>query len=400
MQVPIPFILGSDNRPVENIVLAAGDIRFIGTDNVSVNLTFTTRGFATFVDITDAQAADEGGQIILMDQDDPPQFQPQFSVFPFVEGRLSDVEFQITPPTLKLGSTDNQRLVFTSSVEGNAKSLAVDAIIKANGSRQEVFIESINFEEFESVENISYGVLTLTSISERVSGDEIFLESGDLMIAIVEYGIGESEDSIFRAIAIPVVAEVAESILQNPDVPLANNAQGQLEASNVTIETTGGGSAHTAQDVVDLIDLSSLATAAGLTASQAAILAAILAADHTPADVAAAILANPANLLATDASGSVTTSNPSTGGTGSNHTAADVAGLILANPATPIANDADGAVATTGGGTGTVDLTPVLTRLDTVDTELAKVKKINEPIRHTLVGRVEGVSNTTVESRE
>jgi len=67
MQAKIPFILGADNRPVENIVLAAGDIRFIGTDGVSADLTFETRAFATFVDLTDAQAADEGGQIVLMD---------------------------------------------------------------------------------------------------------------------------------------------------------------------------------------------------------------------------------------------------------------------------------------------------------------------------------------------
>ena len=44
--------------------------------------------------------------------------------------------------------------------------------------------------------------------------------------------------------------------------------------------------------------------------------------------IPAALLANPANPIATDASGAVTTSNPSTGGTGSNHTAQDVADLL------------------------------------------------------------------------
>jgi hypothetical protein len=44
-------------------------------------------------------------------------------------------------------------------------------------------------------------------------------------------------------------------------------------------------------------------------------------------------------------SGAVTTSNPSTGGTGSDHTAEDVAALILAVPSTPINNTASGSIA-------------------------------------------------------
>ena len=75
---------------------------------------------------------------------------------------------------------------------------------------------------------------------------------------------------------------------------------------------------------------------------------------------------------------------------------ATIAAAILADPANLLATDAAGAVTTTG---GTADLTPVLTRLYTVDTELARIKKVDEPIRHTLVSRVEGVSNTTVETR-
>ena len=183
--------------------------------------------------------------------------------------------------------------------------------------------------------------------------------------------------------------DVASLILADPTTPIANDASGFVTTSNPA--TGGTGSNHTAEDVAELI------------------------------------LANPANLLATDASGSVTTSNPSTGGTGSNHTAEDVATLILANPTTPIANDGTtGAVTTTGGG-GTVDTsalaaatmalndaianlgsggtteayddTELIALVTQVAEELARVKKVNEPIRHTLIARVQGVSNTTVESR-
>ena len=80
-----------------------------------------------------------------------------------------------------------------------------------------------------------------------------------------------------------------------------------------------------------------------------------------------------------------------------NNAVATIAAAILADPANLLVTDAAGAVTTTGG--GTADLTPVLTRLDTVDTELERVKKVGEPIRHTLVSRVDGVSNTTVETR-
>lgn len=77
MQVSIPSI----------ILPSTGDVRFIGSDGISVDLTFVTRGLATFVDLTDAQANDQGGQIVLEDQDDPSEFQPQVILFPY--GRLS-----------------------------------------------------------------------------------------------------------------------------------------------------------------------------------------------------------------------------------------------------------------------------------------------------------------------
>ena len=94
MQVPIPSITPP----------SAGDIRFIGSDGVSVDLTFVTRGLATFVDLTDAQANDQGGQIVLEDQDDPAEFQPQVLVFPY--GRLS-AALDPTERFTDVGSTDS-----------------------------------------------------------------------------------------------------------------------------------------------------------------------------------------------------------------------------------------------------------------------------------------------------
>ncbi|MGI9460081.1 MAG: hypothetical protein ACR2NF_08800 [Pirellulales bacterium] len=66
------------------------------------------------------------------------------------------------------------------------------------------------------------------------------------------------------------------------------------------------------------------------------------------------------DIMAINSSGAITTSNPSTGGTGSDHTAEDVAALILAVPTTPLGNTPSGSLAlvdtttnlTNGGGSG------------------------------------------------
>jgi hypothetical protein len=50
------------------------------------------------------------------------------------------------------------------------------------------------------------------------------------------------------------------------------------------------------------------------------------------------------DIMAINASGAITTSNPSTGGTGSDHTAEDVAALILAVPTSPIGNTSSGSI--------------------------------------------------------
>ena len=92
--------------------------------------------------------------------------------------------------------------------------------------------------------------------------------------------------------------------------------------------------------------------------------------------IASAILASPANPIATNSAGAVTTSNPTTGGVGSAHTPADVAAEILANPANKLATNADGQV-----------------------TPDDSVKKLGDSILHTNVGSVEGVSDTTIETR-
>ena len=86
------------------------------------------------------------------------------------------------------------------------------------------------------------------------------------------------------------------------------------------------------------------------------------------------------------------------------HSAQDVVDLIDLSPLATAANLMTvqaaiiQAISSSGngsgtGGTGTIDLTPVLA-------ELAKVKKVGERIKHTLVERVPNVSNTTVETRE
>lgn len=67
------------------------------------------------------------------------------------------------------------------------------------------------------------------------------------------------------------------------------------------------------------------------------------ASTHSASDVAELILETPANLLATDGDGKVTTSNPAAG-SGSSHTASDVAALILETPAYKLATNASGQV--------------------------------------------------------
>lgn len=301
MQFPIPFILDTGGNPVENIVLAAGDIRFVGTDNVSVDLTFVTRGFATFVDITDAQAADQGGQIILMDQDAVAQFQPQFFVFPFVRGVLSDSDIAAISAQISSDITNQ------NDEWGDAL-----GIIAFNTSER----IATDVANFDSGWDAALGTLSLVA-STQISGDIVGGTNGwpaavDVLTAL--------SNAALTAISTHISTDFAN---QNDEWGNATLRISEWTSARITADILGG-----ARDWIPAIGV-----------------------------IAAAILADPANLLATDTSGAVTTTG------------------------------------------GTADLTPVLTRLDTVDTELARVKKLDEQIRHTLVDRVEGVSNTTVESR-
>ena len=165
-----------------------------------------------------------------------------------------------------------------------------------------VLVDQVNFTRVDHV-HMDWGAVTYFGI-EVVNQ----LRSVDLPtdIAPVLTRIDEAVDTL-TTVNNQIFNGVAGIAALQPANRPSVNADGE-------IATVGGGSTHSAQDVADLV------------------------------------LANPANPIVTNTSGSVTTSNPSTGGTGSAHTAADVAALILANPTTPIANNTSGAVATTGGG--------------------------------------------------
>ena len=150
--------------------------------------------------------------------------------------------------------------------------------------------------------------------------------------------------------------DVAAVILANPANPIATNASGSVTTSNPS--TGGTGSAHTAQDVADLIVAGQpIVTDANGAVTTSNPSTGGTGSNHTAADVAALILASPTNLLATNAAGEVTTA----GGTGLS--AADItaiANALLANPTNPIATDANGAVVASNAGTGgSVDLSNV-----------------------------------------
>ena len=301
MQFPIPFILDTSGSPVENIVLAAGDVRFVGTDNVSVDLTFVTRGFATFVDITDAQAADQGGQIVLIDQDAVAQFQPQFFVFPFIQGVLSDAD--LASISAQISSDIINR--------DNGWDAAVEELSIANSLRisTDIFDSDNGWEDASNI--------LASANSTQISSDIVGGTNG-------------------WPAAVDALNALSNAVIDSISAQISADIGGQDNGwDNATEILSRFASARISDDVTNGLRDWNLAVAT----------------------IAAAILADPANLLATDASGAVTTTG------------------------------------------GTADLTPVLTRLDTVDTELARIKKVDEPIRHTLVSRVEGVSNTTVETR-
>ena len=168
--------------------------------------------------------------------------------------------FKLTPSALTAGPLAGQRLTFTSSVEGQsipdhrAVLLGIDRVIKADGSIEGVQ-EDLDFSVAVLSNGFSYDLLNFTSELENPdTEDSISLESGDLVVATVEHSFPEDEAPLRQVVAIPIVESgveaISAAILEDPNVPLANNAEGQLEASNVTIQTTGTGSAHTPNDVV------------------------------------------------------------------------------------------------------------------------------------------------------
>ena len=179
-----------------------------------------------------------------------------------VDTESVDVGFKITPSTLKAGPLNGQRLVFTSSVGGRsvpghvAELLNIRGIIKADGSIENI-AEDLEFVVEESeLFGVSYYVLNFDSELENVDTEEpISLEPGDSMLASVEYRF--NGELLGQLLTFPILEPIAEAtsmaILANPNVPLANNAQGQVEASNVSVQVAGGGSAHTPQEVVDAL---------------------------------------------------------------------------------------------------------------------------------------------------
>lgn len=176
-----------------------------------------------------------------------------------VDPAFTDVGLQFSPSTLEAGPLTGQRLVFTSSVGGRsvpghvAELLNIRGIIKADGSIENI-AEDLEFVVKESeLLGVSYYVLNFDSELENVDTEEpISLEPGDSMLASVEHRF--NGELLGQLLTFPILEPIAEAtsmaILQDPNVPLANNAQGQLEASNVSVQVAGGGSAHTPQDVV------------------------------------------------------------------------------------------------------------------------------------------------------
>ena len=111
---------------------------------------------------------------------------------------------------------------------------------------------------------------------------------------------------------------------------------GKVTTSN---PAAGAGSSHTAQDVANLI----LATPANKLATNAT--GQVESSNMRGTDNALLAASAPTNwsLMAINGSGEITTSNPAAGA-GSAHTAADVAALILANPANLLSTNASGQV--------------------------------------------------------
>ena len=494
MQVPIPSITPP----------SAGDIRFIGSDDVSVDLTFVTRGLATFVDLTDAQANDQGGQIVLEDQDNPAEFQPQVLVFPY--GRLSaalDPAERITG----IGSTDNVITARAAGVIEIGYPQSITAIhegigLAGNGDGAAGFgisttpfpLEAVGGVERASV--VDADIFSSTDIritatnSERVYED-ILLQPGTYYLGVFSGGNASAQDhnltierSRFNAADVNLISSLINRELgpnkQITGIGFTNNVAGSVSgraagileighAQSITVVHRGIGLAGNSDGFAGFgisstpypvsanggVDGGSVVTADTFSSTDNRITATTpeIVYEDIPVQPGTyylgvfsgggasaqdhALTIEKSRLNAADIGIISTASSGGTGG-GTVDTSALDASIVALNTAitnldtpaldnaTTALNDAIANLGTGGGGTidtsalsaattalndaianlgtgGTVqayDDTALVALVENIETELAKVKKVNERIRHTLVGRVEGVSNTTIETRE
>lgn len=251
---------------LENPVVSSGDFRFTNNGQDFVNLPATVRGMVVDVVLSDEQANDPLGylyfkQVVPANPPEPVEtWSSGIEVGPLRRlESINEATFKITPSTLKSGPLIGQSLVFTSSVNGRsiprhtALAITVNALIKANGSVEITDEQEFEFEEFGLGDLTSYYEVNFdTELENSATEEPISLEPGDSMLAVVQHRLNGGK--LFnQLLSIPILRSPVEAILENPNVPLANNTQGQLEASNVTVQVASGGSLHTPQNVVDAL---------------------------------------------------------------------------------------------------------------------------------------------------
>ena len=248
---------------LENPVVSSGDFRFTNNGQDFVNLPATVRGMVVDVVLSDEQANDPLGylyfkQVVPVNPPEPVEtWSSGIEVGPLSRlESINEAAFKIAPSTLRAGPLTGQRLEFVSSVNGRSISghealvFTVIAVLKVDGSVEIAVEQEFDFEEL-GLGNLTGYFATIfdAELENDVTEEPISLEPGDSMLAVVQHRLNGG--NLFnQLLSIPILRSPVEAILANPDVPLANNAQGQLEASNVTVEVANGGSLHTPQDVV------------------------------------------------------------------------------------------------------------------------------------------------------
>ena len=499
MQVSIPSI----------VLPSSGDVRFIGSDGVSVDLTFVTRGLATFVDLTDAQANDQGGQIVLEDQDDPAEFEPQVILFPY--GRFS-AALDPTERLTNIGTTDTVITARNAGVieigfpqvvtiihegvglagggDGAAgfgisstpfppetngvvvRTSVVDAGIfsstdnRITATTPEIVYENILLQPGTyylgvfSGGNASAQNHNLTIVRSRFNSADVavilslisrelgptkritgigFTDSGAGSISgrlagIIEIGYPQPITVIHEGIGLTGTNDgFAGFGISSTPYPAGENGGivgGDVVASDIFSSTDNRITATNPEITYEDIELQPGKYYLGVFSGGGA-----SAQDHNltieksrlnAADVAIISASAGGTGGGTGSGGNIDTSALEEATDALNNAVSSFDTTALTDATTAL-NDAIANLGTGGGGGGTIDTsaleaatmalntavanlgtggtveayddTQLMELVTQVKTELARVKKVNEPIRHTLINRVQGVSNTTVESR-